>query len=316
MTRYTFLCLLIFVASLEATATAEPALSDNLAKYTEKIRNYLCEREICLNKIPPVFVETTDNYHGYTTKDNSRLSISPLLDNVNLQLNLVHELIHVYRNQFNSNEEDWLQEGVAKFIEYQYSTVWPISYVEKLKLNLTINLGEIASDGITKNFALNGYGYPSAFFVVLYLHNHFGGDSLIKKILNSKKSGWDNVINSIQELALSGELKIPINLINKESILRHFAVSLWINNQYHAKYALFLLDRNFEALSELKQFNFPGPITNHKSGDLIQFSDKYQNSTANEVYSIISYNPFVIKKSEENDQALVYIYLTYQKMTP
>ena len=243
--------------------------------------------------------------------NNLKISISPLLTSSETQLTLVHEFVHAYREQFNQDEEVWLNEGLAKFIEYQYSTVWPVSYMERLRKKPIINLSSQVDDGMTNNYAPKGDGYPASFFLVQYLYNHFGHEKFLKKVLTSSKSGWNNVISAIQELIKSNFIAMPISFVSKENILRHFAVSLWMNDMYLAKYALFQLDQKYEPLAKLNIAKFPPISAPDKDAVKIQFSDKYQNSNAKNVYSILSYEPFVIKSADPNDKAIVFIYLFY-----
>ncbi len=303
-----FFVAITIVASFEATAINDHR---EILKYFEKTKKFLCGRGICLQKIPTIYLEEKEGYRGFVDHNNTRISISPHSDAIETQLNFVHELVHTYRKQFNLDEEEWLEEGLAKLIEHQYSTVWPVSYMERLRQRPMINLDSFAEDGKSKNYAPKGEGYLASFFLMQYLYTHFGQEELLQKLLTSNKSGWDNVINAIHELTQSGPIAIPTNLISKENILRHFAVSLWMNDMFAAKYALFYLDQKYEPLSKLNILKFPRIIGPSKGAVKIQFSKEFQNSTAQNVYSIINYDPFVIKEADPQDKALIFIYLFY-----
>lgn len=295
------------MASSEAMAIS--SLTE-MQQHTIHARNFLCNTwqldEKCLTKLPPIFLEEVGGYLGYVDRNITRISISPKLDAGDTQLALVHELVHVERARYNPNEEIWLNEGLAKLSEYIYSTVWPVSYVERLKKNLALNFG-------TQNgeFQPQGKGYMASFFLVLYLYNHFGQEKLYKKLLTSEKSGWNNVLSAIRELIDEGAVQIPSKFIDKAVILRHFAVSAWINDMFPASYAFFYLDKQYEALAQADLMK-NRLVENATEASLsIQYSATYQTSTAKEVYSILSYEPFKIKAAEPEDKALIFIYLFY-----
>ena len=143
-------------------------------------------------------------------------------------------------------------------------------------------------------------GYPASFFLFLYLYNHFGQEKFLKKVLESKESGWANILAA----AKSSNPSIESEIITRNSILRHFAVSVWMNDMFSAKCALFFLDRNYEALRVSASIK---PVS--KGSTVIQYGSKLEQSTAQEIYSIMSYSPFKIKTAEPQDNALVSIYI-------
>jgi hypothetical protein len=305
------LCLIILtaVASIEATAVQN---IPELQAQAEHAKKFLCSFGYCLEKTPPLVLEKVEGYLGYVDGTSSQVSISPDLDSGDTQLALVHEFTHVYRAQFNPREDLWLNEGLAKLMEYQYSGVWPLLYIRRLRENPVLTLGPIYdSEKKEVNYAANGMGYQSSFFMLLYLYNHYGQEKLISKLLRSPKSGWDNVITAIQELQHEGQLPMSAEVLTKESILRHFAVALWLNDNYSAKYGLFHLDSQYEPLSQVADLKLSALTPTAPGLVQIQFSRQFAATSAEEVYSLLSEQPFVIQSAEPGDQPRVFIYLSY-----
>jgi hypothetical protein len=274
-----------------------------LQAYATAAQSFLCGRGFCLQRVPPLDLREVDGYLGYVDGNFSRISISPNLNEADTQLALVHELTHVYRGQQNASEETWLNEGLAKFIEYRYSTVWPVSYMTKLETERLLNFAD---------YQPGGNGYMSSFFLVLYLYNHFGEEKLFQKLMNSKKSGWNNVVSAIQELIDDGSLRIPRELICKESILRHFAVALWMNDKFSAEYALFYLDVKYEPLNAKAATPVRAAVAAPSKVDGMQIrfftrSSYRTTSRSKEEYSILSYSPFQIKAFEPSDRPAIII---------
>lgn len=263
-----------------------------------KAQSFLCTQSFCLKSLPPIDVIEVNGYLGYVDGDYSRISISPALSDADSQLAIVHELTHVYRRQRAPDEEQWLNEGLAKFMEYKYSTVWPVSYITRLKKERALNFAD---------YQPNGGGYMSSFLLTLYLYNHFGQERLFTKLMNSQKTGWENVLSAIHELSEEGALKIPAEFISKEGILRHFAVSLWMNDRFAAKYALFYLDARYEALNTKPITQASIPLTSADTGMGIQFTKWYPSMNAAEVFSIINESPFEIQAANPNDRPVIFI---------
>ncbi len=269
---------ILFVAS--QSKAADNLLQDDLNLYIEKAKNYLCQFGFCPPVNTKIQIQDSRGYLGFFHSRDNVITIAPQLESVATQLTLVHEFTHAYRHQFNAKEELWLDEGVAKFMEYKYSGVWPVSYLEKIKKNpvITISNSEIF-------FQPQGDGYAHAFLMMLYLHNRFGGFDFLQKIMNSKLSGWDNVITAAQELSREGKISIPIHLITKEKIIRHFAVALVCNNAFAAQYSLMFIDKSFE------------PIKNQVSV-LDGLVDK-KAARSSEKWSVSSCDPIDIKSAVE-----------------
>lgn len=195
-------------------------------------------------------------------------------------------------------------------MEYRYSTVWPVSYQEKLRKNPDLRL--------TNNeqaYLRNGDGYTSSFFFVLYLYNHFGGAEFLQKLAQSKMSGWDNILTAIKELKAEGRLGIDDSLISKPSILRHFALALWFNDPFAAKYALFSLDSQYEPLAAATIRSAANvdstQLDTHAGEARIAFNKKLESTNASEVYAVISRTPLVIEPAKPGQHAQVFVYIFY-----
>lgn len=233
----------------------------------------------------------------------TRLSVGHL-DPIEEQLTLVHEYVHVFRKEHNTQEARWLEEGLAKFWEYKYSHVWPQSYNLRFSKNPYFILTEDEA-----HYGRNGDGYISSFFLITYLYQHFGGDHLIQKLMKSDRSGWDNITNSIQELIEAKLVSMPAELITKKSILRHLAVALWTNDPYSAKYALFFIDQNFEAAALSSKFSHNVIASNSIGVDsVITYSPIFKDDSA-ENFVITNYEPFEIKPAKAPSNGKVFIHI-------
>lgn len=283
-----------------------------LRTHSQHAREFLCNQGYCLNDVPPIVLEEVAGYLGYVDRDLTRISISPRLDAGDTQLALVHELAHVYRAQFNLHEETWLNEGIAKFLEYRYSGVWPVSYMTRLRRKGALTFGPLSLEGKEGNYGPGGDGYPASFFLVLYLYNHFGQEKFLSKILRSSRVGWDNVLGAVRDLTAEGALDLSAGFATKGAILRHFAVALWLNDPYAAKYALFSVDPSYEPLAKVSSLSLLPIVADAAPREMrIQFSKKFQASSAKEVYSILSYDPVVIQKAKADDGGTAFVYLWY-----
>lgn len=313
----TFALLVGFAAAAPLSAAAEPThvSGAELDQFIVKAQRFVCARfgdsPNCLDG--SVTVRIDDDTHGYLAyfhRASRKISLSSGLDSIALQLNLVHELTHAYRDQFYHQEETWLDEGLAKFMEYQYSTVWPVSYQEKIRKRPEFRLRNDEVD-----YHLNGIGYTSSFFLVLYLYNRFGGDQLLEKLIESKRSGWENILAAITEIRRDGGIQIAQDLVSKPAILRHFALALWLNDPYLAKYALFTIDTQYEPLSKasIEPVEF-GPMRLQPGDARIVFSrTPIKTTEAAEAYAISSkpHASTVISSLDKAEHADVFVYIFY-----
>ncbi|MFL5814747.1 MAG: hypothetical protein ACJ763_14325 [Bdellovibrionia bacterium] len=157
------------------------------------------------------------------------------------QVILAHELTHVLRHMHQPNETYWLDEGLAKWMEWKYIGEFPKQMVTTLNSSSVVRLlDEPLNCGES-----GGSDYASSYFFVLYLRNHLGGDAFIQLIGTSKDQGWDNIERSAQALKSIGVISVDQQLLNRQSLLEHFAFALAFNNPFIADYALFLLDLKY-----------------------------------------------------------------------
>lgn len=295
---------LIFLIAINSSRVIAASISQSNTE--KRAHDFLCNVDLCVST--PVTIVPTDQlaYLGYYEPQSKRIYIDSKLDPIEEQLTLVHEYVHVYRKEHNSNEARWLEEGLAKLWEYKYSNVWPQSYNSRFIKNPFVVLSE--DEAFYKK---NGTGYISSFFLTIYLYKHFGGDSLIQKLMNSNSSGWDNILTSIHELIDSGEVQIPHELITKQKILRHFAVALWMNDPYSAQYSLFFIDENFEPLYKFSTYSDVKFAKNLPGADSAIFYKSHfdRNFKTFENYVISNYQPFEISKATPDSTGNVFIHL-------
>lgn len=307
--NYVLLCgVLLLSLSIKTQADETEKIKDE----TLQVVNYFQIRNFKLEKIPAVkFAPPTNCYSGFVDEDKTNIQLSLNADSVERKVTLAHELTHVYRSQFNKSEELWLDEGLAKFIEYQYSSVWPVSYDDLLAKDSYLNLGNTSLKGLN-NFSCKGDGYRASFYFVLYLYNHFGGEVLLRKLLTSSKSGWDNILTAIQETAAQRIISIEPQWLSKESIVRHFAVAIWENNPYLAKYSLFSLDTKFIGLRNTN-VALPAKLNPPPANEIrIFYSKKFiANHNAKEIISIFDDKDTLIRHASPQDQPTVFVYLYY-----
>ena len=250
MTKFVIFFILLNMTSSASATEAELTLSYSQAY--EYVTSFA--KDPVYRKERPINVRLSDKiaFVGFAHKSSSSaadvIELKPNLHQMKLKLALIHELVHIVRHSYNPNEVAWLDEGLAKLLEVQYSTVWAISYQDRLHLNGYIHLSENLED-----FKPESYEYVSSYFFMQYLYNHFGGDQLITEILKNKHSGWGNIISSIQKLSEQKIIKIPSEDLNKRSIWRHFAASLYFNDAFMEPYALFQLDPQYQPFSACKQ---------------------------------------------------------------
>ncbi len=160
---------------------------------------------------------------------------------VDYQVILAHELTHVLRHMYQPEEAYWLDEGLAKWMEWKYIGEFPTQYVTDIHASPAIRLLDQPLDCHSSGPP----DYASAYFFVLYLRNHLGGDLFISSIATSPLSGWKNIENTAKDLRSRGVISIEPNLLNEKPLLEHFAFSLLLNDPFLADYALFQLDRKY-----------------------------------------------------------------------
>jgi hypothetical protein len=294
---------ILVIMSAANKSAADNFTSDSIDKTSSKAKTFLCQQfSFCLSQSPQTVIKPGLEHLAYFDKNTNQIWLSPHLDTIELQLSLVHELSHVYRNQFNKNDDLWLEEGMAKWIEYRYSQVWPVSYATRLMKNPNIILSNDPDF-----YSQNGNGYPSSFWLFLYLYNHFGESNFIKLVMESPLSGWDNVLTAIHKLKSEHVIQIPDALLTKESILRHFAVALWMNDAFLAQYALFAIDDQFEAVSE-NHSSFADSFASTQGTQII-YSNKIIEAKSSSCFAITSYTPFHSSSCSPEKSAKVFVYI-------
>jgi hypothetical protein len=157
------------------------------------------------------------------------------------QVVFAHELAHLIRHQHNSDEELWLDEGLAKFIEVHYSGLWPDQFEARLK---QMPLFRLYDD--EKDYQMQGLGYVTGFFLIHYLFERFGQEKLLQKLLTSKKTGWNSIEGALIELAEEDVIQVPRQWLTRNHIWSHFAVALIANTRNVAAYGLFLVDERHD----------------------------------------------------------------------
>ncbi|NUM59651.1 MAG: hypothetical protein HUU56_13510 [Bdellovibrionaceae bacterium] len=194
-------------------------------------------------------VETEKSIQSKTINDCSyEIKIDEqLIDKMEGQLVLIHELVHIIRHHFNPLEERWLDEGLAQLIETEYIALWPYDKQTQLFSQEKLFLSSHDED-----YSPKGRGYSSSYFFLKYMYNHFGGLHLVKKLLTSQKTGWSNIQESLKQLSEQGKLQIPKIFFSKEMIWTHFSFAIFFNDSAKADYGLFLLDYKFKNDTEKK----------------------------------------------------------------
>lgn len=154
---------------------------------------------------------------------------------------LIHELSHVVRDFHQPQEERWVNEGLAQVLETEYIGLWPTDKQEYL-----FGLDRIFLSSNDSDYTPKGAGYSTSYFFMKYLFNRFGGKTLMKKILISKKFGWNNIESSVQAVNSELKLGIPQKFLTRRSLWTHFSFAVLLNNPHFSDYGLFLLDYKFK----------------------------------------------------------------------
>jgi hypothetical protein len=189
---------------------------------------------------------------GYFNKQDSTIEINKRLNEVESKLTIVHELSHLIRSSHVKNEVLWLDEGLAKLTEFLYSGVWPVSYI-----NFVTDRNRICLSSNPKFYGLNGEGYSSSFYFVYYLYRNFGRESFLSHALASNQTGWKNILETIMKTKAEGQHGIPDEYLNRESIIRHFALSFVENSPYKAIHGLLFFNSFHKFIPSTKKMAKP-----------------------------------------------------------
>lgn len=225
-----------------------------------------------------------------------------------LKINLVHEYAHRVRYKYNQNDVPWFSEGLAQLVEMSY-TSWPYLYSDNLLYKPEIKISNSQSE-----YESNGRTYADSFYLLYYIYSHFGRDELLQKMMRSPLTGWDNILTSIAELQAQDKIYYKNIKINREYIIKHFAVALAVNDPYIAEYSLFYVHPAYNKIID-KQFISNGRLQTDSQND---FEIVYTKSRLSEKlesqyqlkYDIDSVTPFTIRPvSDNNQKSLIYIYI-------
>lgn len=254
-----FLPILIFFLSTRAYASSMPEIAlenreslrftmpeKDWKKISEKVYRFVNDRiadPVPQEKIQINF-EETESCAGFVERNSARkIRISTKIrSHVDFQIILAHELTHIFRHYYQANEEYWLDEGLAKWMEWAYIGEFPKHYLTGLHEANTLILPKNSLDCNSGHLE-----YMSSYFLMLYLHNHFGGANFINHLAQSPLSGWDAVESTTQKLKQANTIGINSDYLNRQAILRHFAAALLLNDPYRANYALLQIDPSFQA---------------------------------------------------------------------
>jgi hypothetical protein len=286
-------------------ATALPADTE-LRAFAEKARQFLCQKSLCPKSTINIKFQDGLRHVAYFHREKNEIWLSPELSSGEIQIAIVHELMHAVRFQANKNEALWLDEGLAKFMEYKYSGVWPKTYSQRLKASPYFVLSNDEA-----LYQPGEMGYPSSFWFVTYLYNRFGQDELLKRLANSQRSGWDNIISAIFSLMDDNRLQIPLTLVTKAAILRHFAMAMWVNNPYIARYSLFFIDAEFEPLVNVSPLPAVPPRLDSQSDGVILFSAHSNLIPFMETYVLRTALPLSPERAMPLMPSDTFLYLSY-----
>lgn len=182
--------------------------SNQFEQDLENIARYF-DQEICprmqellqlpiLNRQQKIILLFDENlsYRGYHSRilaekyqrDFILLDINQNLDSNALKYRLPHELQHIVRYHYNKAESDWLNEGLSVFAEFLVNEEFPVKYLDAFS-----NLGGHQLSKSPKNNGEQSFIYFNSFLFVYYLYQHYGGIDMIRQLLRSTKSGWQNI---------------------------------------------------------------------------------------------------------------------------
>ena len=193
-----------------------------------------------------IFLETRNSectgFVSRSAEDLRKIYISSEIKSlIDLQVILAHELTHVFRHHFLAEEAYWLDEGLAKWMEWNYIGEFPQEYLQEVHKAQYLPLQ-------TEAFSCRGdrLNYAVSYFFILYLYNHLGGISFLREVAQSPLMGWENIENSARRVKEKNLISIDDSYLNRHSFLRHFAVALKLNDPFRADFALLQLDARYK----------------------------------------------------------------------
>lgn len=305
-----FWMMFAFLISISCSSQGLAAITEaDIIFYESKTLRFLCDLSFCFEQPVPFEINSDLKYLAYVPSNEVKIQFSPKISEVELKASIVHEYAHIYRHRFNKDEKKWLDEGIAKLLEYLCLEDWPDAYNQKL-----LSVPRLSLSDDERDFIPGGEGYHSAFLLVLYLYNHFGEKKFLKEIMNSKLSGWDNITKAINKLRSDGVVTIPEKFTTKTSLIWNFSVALWMNDAYASPFSLFLIDPKFKALKDQDINDIPVQgRKGYKDNLQIFFSKGLKNSATKikKFFTIRSYQPFQLEIDALSDYTKATILLDY-----
>lgn len=261
-------------------------------------------------QIPPAQIVESPNlkFHAFTSPSENIIYVRSGMSETELKINLVHEYTHRVRYKYNQNDAPWFSEGLAQLVEMSY-TSWPYLYSDNL-----FYLPEIKISKSQTEYENNSRAYADSFYLMYYIYSHFGRDDLLQKMMRSPLTGWDNILTSIAELQSEEKIFFKDIKINREYIIKHFAVALAVNDPYIAQYSLFYIHPAYNKIID-KEFISNDRLENNSQNDFEivyakkRLSEKFESQYQLK-YSIDGLTPFTIRSIIDNNQkSLIYIYI-------
>lgn len=247
-------CLLFFLLSILIGAHLHAApiefyLEKDIKNLTDSLRVSevleQCHIQVQKTKIESGhwgLVETDKSAHVEPHKNCQYvIRLNENLQNIENKLTLMHEFVHIIRHQYNPQEVVWLDEGLAQLIEAEYIQLFPHDKNQRLQDSNQVHLSSSREEYQPKSKA-----YATSYFFMKYLYSRFGGIELLRELIQSPHSGWDNIENSIRKLKQKKLISISESFLNRQSIWTHFVFAMTLNTTKYADYGLFLLDQKFQ----------------------------------------------------------------------
>lgn len=160
-----------------------------------------------------------------------------------------HELTHLIRYRASQSDPLWLNEGIARQVEYLLADFWPNSLNHetdalKNKKVITPTLFELSDSA--NDYKVQGQGYANSFLFMHYLLGRYGDLKLWSELIRSEKSGWDAIESWLENLSSRGVINLDADLLKRRAIWRHFAFALMFNDPNIVRSGLFLVDYKYQ----------------------------------------------------------------------
>ena len=109
---------------------------------------------------------------------------------------LAHEFQHLIHDDYDSDEDNWINEGISDFAEFLVGYGHPDSHVDWYLDNPENSLTAWGDQGDRQILA----DYGVAYLFQLYLHDHFGGGEVIRRLVANPANGSQGVDAVLAEL--------------------------------------------------------------------------------------------------------------------